>query len=64
MRGFNLKGLVAREVARLGHEVVDVGAYDAQPSDYPDFAECVGDAVVGAKADRGISFAAAASGRP
>ena len=52
--GFELKGLVAAEVVRLGHDVVDVGAHDCQPSDYPDFAELVGEAVTSKKTDRGI----------
>ena len=52
--GFDLKGIVAREVERCGHEVLDVGALDCNPSDYPDFAELVGDAVASGKVDRGI----------
>jgi ribose 5-phosphate isomerase B len=38
----------------LGHEVIDVGAYDETPSDYPDFAEKVGLAVLGKQADRAV----------
>ena len=34
--------------------VVDVGAYDAAPSDYPDYAEAVGRAVLEGRAERGI----------
>jgi ribose 5-phosphate isomerase B len=38
----------------LGHEVLDVGAFNENPSDYPDFAEAVGRAVVDKKAERGV----------
>jgi len=33
---------------------LDVGAYDDKPSDYPDFAEKVGRAVLDGKAERGV----------
>ena len=38
----------------LGHEVLDVGAYNDSPSDYPDFAELVGNAVIDGRAERGL----------
>jgi ribose 5-phosphate isomerase B len=38
----------------LGHDVLDVGAFNENPSDYPDFAEAVGRAVLDGKAERGI----------
>jgi len=38
----------------LGHDVLDVGAYDERPSDYPDFAEAVGRAVLDGRAERGV----------
>lgn len=38
----------------LGHEVLDVGAFNENPSDYPDFAEAVGRAVLEGKAERGL----------
>lgn len=52
--GFELKNEVAKHVASLGHEVLDVGAFNAEPSDYPDFAELVGEALHAGKAERGI----------
>jgi RpiB/LacA/LacB family sugar-phosphate isomerase len=52
--GFDLKGAIATEVERLGHQVIDVGAYSREPSDYPDFAEAVSDAVLEGKGDKGI----------
>ena len=38
----------------LGHDVLDVGAFNENPSDYPDFAEAVGRAVLDRKAERGV----------
>ena len=52
--GFELKQLLSAEIARLGHEVNDIGAYNEAPSDYPDFAEKVGDALIAGQADRGV----------
>jgi RpiB/LacA/LacB family sugar-phosphate isomerase len=52
--GFELKNKLMPVAAELGHEIVDVGAFDANPSDYPDFAEAVGRAVLEGGADRGI----------
>ncbi len=39
---------------KLGHDVLDVGAFDDKPSDYPDFAEKVGRAVLDGRAERGV----------
>jgi ribose 5-phosphate isomerase B len=52
--GFPLKEEVREFVKRLGHEVEDLGAYSAEPSDYPDFAEKVGLALIEGRAQRGI----------
>lgn len=52
--GFEMKQEMLKFVRDLGHMVVDVGARDASPSDYPDFAEALGSAIVKNKADRGI----------
>jgi len=52
--GFQLKNEMASLVKSLGHEVLDVGAYDERPSDYPDFAEAVGRAVLDGRAERGV----------
>ena len=48
------KGQVRDLVAALGSDVRDLGAYDADPSDYPDFAELVGAQLMAGSADRGI----------
>jgi len=52
--GFELKEDLRKYAAELGHEVLDLGAYNAQPSDYPDFAERVGRALHAKNAERGI----------
>ena len=52
--GFSLKELVRDHVRQLGHEVNDLGAYDATPSDYPDFAVLVGKELMAERCDRGI----------
>jgi ribose 5-phosphate isomerase B len=52
--GFPLKEEVRAYLAKAGHEVVDLGAYNTEPSDYPDFAEKVGEALKRGDAPRGI----------
>ena len=52
--GFELKELLKGELEALGHTVLDVGAHDERPSDYPDFAEAVGRAVAEGKGERGL----------
>ena len=52
--GFEMKQNLLEFVRGLGHEALDIGAFNAEPSDYPDFAEKVGNAVVGEQAERGI----------
>jgi ribose 5-phosphate isomerase B len=39
---------------RAGHETLDLGAHDTQPSDYPDFARAIGAALRAGQADRGV----------
>src|ERR1700755_3400279 len=52
--GFPLKEEGRGSLERLGHEVIDLGAYNTEPSDYPDFAEAVGKALAAGRAERGI----------
>lgn len=53
--GFELKQELAKQIEDLGHEVLDLGAYEYDRlDDYPDFAEKVGLAVADHQADRGI----------
>jgi RpiB/LacA/LacB family sugar-phosphate isomerase len=52
--GWRLKNALAVRLRALGHEVVDLGANDDTPSDYPDFAEAVGTALAARRAERAI----------
>jgi ribose 5-phosphate isomerase B len=52
--GFALKNSVGDVLRSLGHQALDVGAFNENPSDYPDFAEAVGRAVLDGKAERGV----------
>ena len=53
--GYELKQVIAAYIAKLEHEVIDLGTGSPTPSvDYPDFAEAVGLAIREQRADRGI----------
>ena len=52
--GFQLKVAMGDVLRSLGQEVLDIGAFNENPSDYPDFAEAVGRAVLDGRAERGV----------
>ena len=53
--GFEMKKTVVRRLLKVGElEVVDVGSYNTDPVDYPDYAEAVGLAIQEGRAERGI----------
>ena len=52
--GFTLKEDLAKELRKLGHEVLDLGTNSAAPVDYPDFAQAVGQVVIAHQVDRGV----------
>ena len=52
--GFGMKEKMKDYLRELGHSVTDLGTHNADPVDYPDFAEGVGLAVVRGEADRGL----------
>jgi RpiB/LacA/LacB family sugar-phosphate isomerase len=52
--GFALKNAMGDVLRSMGHEVLDIGAFNENPSDYPDFAEAVGRAVLDGRAERGV----------
>ena len=52
--GFDLKQIIAADLRRKGHEVIDKGTDSNAPVDYPDFAEAVGQAVLDGAAERGV----------
>jgi ribose 5-phosphate isomerase B len=69
--GYSLKQVLLVEVRGRGHEAIDLGAHDASPSDYPDFAVAVGRALAAGEAERailvcgsGVGVAAAANKLP
>jgi ribose 5-phosphate isomerase B len=54
-RGVKLRERVLTELARDGHELVDLGAdTDADRIDYPDKAKEIGDAITRGEAERGV----------
>lgn len=52
--GFQLKNQMGDLLRSMGNEVLDVGAFNENPSDYPDFAEALGKAILEGKAERGV----------
>jgi len=60
--GFALKEHLKAALGTLGHEYVDFGAANDQPSDYPPICAAVGRAVAGGHADRGIVLGGSGQG--
>jgi ribose 5-phosphate isomerase B len=52
--GWTLKGGVIAHIKSLGHEVVDVGSYDANPVDFPDIAKALTAKVLSGECERGV----------
>jgi RpiB/LacA/LacB family sugar-phosphate isomerase len=52
--GFELKKVVSRLLEEANLEVMDVGSYNTDPVDYPDYAEAIGLAILEGRADRGV----------
>ena len=53
--GYGLKAPLIQALEGLGHEIVDVGAHDLDPSDdYPDFSRAVAERVASGDVDRGL----------
>jgi len=52
--GYQLKNAMGDLLRSMGNEVLDIGAFNENPSDYPDFAEAVGRAVLDGRAERGV----------
>lgn len=60
--GFEFKEDLKKFLEAQGHQVSDMGAFDKQPSDYPDFALKLGEAVVAGTVERGILVCGAGHG--
>jgi RpiB/LacA/LacB family sugar-phosphate isomerase len=52
--GFELKEKMAAFLKEAGFEVMDLGASNKEPVDYPDFSRAIGEALREGKAERGI----------
>lgn len=52
--GFPLKETIIETVKNSGHEPVDLGTYNTDSVDYPDYAEKLGQAILDGMAERGI----------
>jgi RpiB/LacA/LacB family sugar-phosphate isomerase len=52
--GFELKEKIAGYLEAKGFEVMNLGAHDQEPVDYPDFARAIGKVLQEEKAERGI----------
>lgn len=52
--GFQIKDDVINIVQALGHDVIDLGTYNQEPVDYPDFALKLGKVIIEEQADRGV----------
>ncbi len=52
--GFPAKATAIKVVKAAGHTVLDLGAFNTDPVDYPDYALSVGRAIQNGEADRGI----------
>ena len=58
--GFELKQLIAKDLTASGYTIIDLGAHDTAPSDYPDFARAVGKSLATGAANGESSSAGAA----
>jgi ribose 5-phosphate isomerase B len=52
--GFALKEILIKALDGVGHHITDVGAFNADASDYPDYARGVANAIINGNAERGI----------
>lgn len=52
--GVELKALIKDELAKAGHEVVDLGTEGADSVDYPDYADAMAAAIRAGRAGRGV----------
>src|SRR3990170_1579535 len=52
--GFELKHMLCAHLRDTNYTILDVGTFSAEPVDYPDYAEAVGNAVRTGNAERGI----------
>lgn len=52
--GFTIKDEVISVIQNSGNDVIDLGTYNQEPVDYPDYAEKAARAILQGRADRGV----------
>lgn len=52
--GFELKEIVKEHLTKKGYSVIDIGTYNTDSVDYPDYGKRAGEMVAGNEAERGI----------
>ena len=52
--GFSLKGPILKVIECLGHEAIDLGTFNLDKVDFPDYAQKVGEEILSGKAERGV----------
>lgn len=52
--GFRYKALLLKEIEEQGYTVIDLGTYDETPTDYPDQAATMANALLNNEGDKGI----------
>lgn len=60
--GFHVKERIKRYLLDNGYEVNDFGAYDDNPSDYPDYCRPAAESVAAEQSDLGIVFGGSGNG--
>jgi ribose 5-phosphate isomerase B len=52
--GFQYKNILLKDISDHGYDVKDLGAFNDEPSDYPDYAAKVADAILHKEAEKAI----------
>jgi len=52
--GFNYKNLMVKYLQEKKYEVIDLGAFNDQPSDYPDYAEKIANALINGEGEKAV----------
>lgn len=60
--GFEYKQQLEKRISDQEYEITDLGAFNDSPSDYPDYAEAVADAILAGKAEKGILICGSGAG--
>ncbi|MEO5947860.1 MAG: ribose 5-phosphate isomerase B [Chitinophagaceae bacterium] len=52
--GYRYKAILFKEIEEQGYSVIDLGTYDESPTDYPDQASTIANALLNKEGERGI----------